>query len=494
MFNLFKNKNAEKESLDKILAKSADYKCIDYFNQKSKVSFTLKFLATLIDEKTVQESILPYLLEENFKQIDDAKEIIPLADIQISEDISQIEDKLFTGSVLLTVGGKENKFCFLGARKEIGRNVSLPEVEFSVIGPKESFVESLDQNLNLIRKRVPIKELIIEKLTVGTLSKTKVAILYIEGITNPENVNTVRQRIEDIEFDEITDSSYIVQIISDNQNSPFPQLLDTERPDRISAILAEGKVAIFVDGSPHALIGPTTLVEFFSSFEDYYLNWILSSFFRLIRLFAVVFSILVTPVYVATLSYHYELIPQDLMNTLVASRRAIPFPPILEALFLELTIELLREAGARLPTKVGQTIGIVGGIVIGTASVQAGLTSNILLIFIALAALASFTTPVYRIGNTIRLLRFPFLLFAELWGLMGIVICFCFLLTHLIRLTSLGRPYLEPLYPPRMQDLKDAFIRLSFDKQRKRPFLLNTKQPNRFHKEAAKKKKDIEDE
>ena len=493
MFSFFKNKNTEIDSLNKALTKSHDYKCVEYFNNKSNISFTLKFIATLVDEKTIQESVLPYLLEESFKHIDDVKKIIPLADIIFSEDISQIEERLFSGSVVLTVTGNENKFCFLGAQKVIGRNVSLPEVEFSVIGPKESFVESINQNINLIRKRVPIKELIIEKQTVGSLSKTQIAILYIDGITNTENVNTVRQRIKDIEFDEITDSSYIVQIISDNQNSPFPQLLDTERPDRISAILAEGKVAILVDGSPHALIGPTTLVEFFSSFEDYYLNWILSSFFRLIRLFAVLFSILVTPVYVATLSYHYELIPQDLLSTLVASRRAIPFPPILEALFLELTIELLREAGARLPTKVGQTIGIVGGIVIGTASVQAGLTSNILLIFIALAALASFTTPVYRIGNTIRILRFPFLLFAELWGLLGILVCFCFLLTHLIRLTSLGRPYLEPLYPPRRMDLRDAFIRLSFDKQRKRPFLLNTQQPNRITKKPVKKKKDIDE-
>lgn len=492
MFNLFKNKSIEKESLDRIFEKSHDYKNVEFTNNKTKISFCLTFLTTMVDEKTIQENVLPYLLEEDFRQIEDARQVIPLSDVQLSKDISQIEQKLFTGSVLLTVKGNDNKFCFLGARKEIGRNVSLPEVEFSVIGPKEAFVESLDQNLNLVRKRIPVKELIIEEVTVGTLSKSRVAILYLEGITNPENVNTVRQRIKDIEFDEITDSSYIVQIISDNQNSPFPQLLDTERPDRISAILAEGKVAIFVDGSPHALIGPTTLVEFFSSFEDYYLNWILSSFFRLVRLFAVVFSVLVTPVYVATLSYHYELIPQDLLGTLVASRRAIPFPPILEAIFLELTIELLREAGARLPTKVGQTIGIVGGIVIGTASVEAGLTSNILLIFIALAALASFTTPVYRIGNTIRLLRFPFLLFAELWGLLGIVVSFCFLLTHLIRLTSLGRPYLEPLYPPRGVDLKDAFIRLSFDKLRKRPFLVNTKQPSRFSK-SKKDKNDIEE-
>lgn len=493
MFNPFKPKNKDKEQLYKTLEKSHDFKNVDFINNKTKVSFSLTYVSSLTDEKIIKENILPYLLEENFREFEDVKEVLPLCQVEFSEDIDMIEKKLFNGSVLLKIKGIENKFCFLGAKKDIGRSVSLPEVEFSVIGPKEAFVESLEQNLNLIRKRIPVKELIIEEIIVGSLSKTKSAILYLDNIANTENVNTIRQRIKNIDIDGITDSSYIVQIISDNQNSPFPQLLDTERPDRIAAVLGEGKVAVLVDGSPHALLGPTTLVEFFSSFEDYYLNWILSSFFRLVRLFAVMFSILVTPVYVATLSYHYELIPQDLLGTLVASRRAIPFPPILEALFLELTIELLREAGARLPTKVGQTIGIVGGIVIGTASVEAGLTSNILLIFVALAALASFTTPVYRIGNTIRLLRFPFLLFAELWGLLGIVISFCFLLTHLIRLTSLGRPYLEPLYPPRGQDLKDAFIRLSFDKQRKRPFLLKTKQPYRFPQKSSKEKKDIEE-
>ncbi|WP_394234603.1 spore germination protein [Niallia oryzisoli] len=494
MFNLFKNKNKEKESVKQILSKSNDFKRVEFINEKTRLSFCLTFLSTLVDEKAIRESALPYLLEKEFHKLEDAEHIIPLPDVQLSTDLSTIEDKLFTGNVLLTIQGEVNHFCFFSVPKDTTRSITPPEVEFSVIGPKESFVESLDQNLSLIRKRIPVKELIIEEQTVGSLSKTRVAILYLDGITNIENVHTVKQRIKEIEFDEITDSSYIVQMISDNHNSPFPQLLDTERPDRVAAILAEGKVAVMVNGSPHALIAPTTLVEFFSSFEDYYLNWILASFFRLIRLFAVAFSILVTPVYVATLSYHYELIPQDLLSALVASRRAIPFPPILEAIFLELTIELLREAGARLPTKVGQTIGIVGGIVIGTASVDAGLTSNVLLIFVALAALASFTTPVYKMGNTIRLLRFPFLLFAELWGLLGILICFCFLLTHLIRLTSLGRPFLEPIYPLRRQDFKDSLIRLPFTKQRKRPFFLRTQQPNRFpEKAAAKKKKDIED-
>ncbi|MDF2904589.1 MAG: spore germination protein, partial [Bacillus sp. (in: firmicutes)] len=166
---------------------------------------------------------------------------------------------------------------------------------------------------------------------------------------------------------------------------------------------------------------------------------------------------------------------------------------ILEALFLELTIELLREAGARLPTKVGQTMGIVGGIVIGTASVEAALTSNVLLIIVALSALASFTTPVYKMSNTIRLLRFPFMVFAELWGLVGIVFCFCLLMTHLLRLKSLGRPFLEPIYPPRMADIKDAFVRLSFSQLSARPSYLRTEKPDRFNKQKAKKKKDIDE-
>lgn len=493
MWNLFNKNKSEKENSKEILTKSHDYTEVQFTNEKTKVSFCLAYISTLVDGKIINESALPPLLKENFNHTEDAKQILPITDVQLSKDASTIEKKLFNGYVLLTVKGEEGQFCFFSAKKEIERSISPPEVEFSVIGPKEAFVESIDQNLNLIRKRIPVKELIIEEIGIGTLSKTRVALLYLDGITNTENVNTVRQRLQDIEFDAITDSSYIVQMISDNQNSPFPQLLDTERPDRIAAILAEGKIAILCDGSPHALITPTTLVEFFSAFEDNFLNWILASFFRLIRLFAVAFSILITPVYVATITYHYELIPQDLLSTLVSSRRAIPFPPILEALFLELTIELLREAGARLPTKVGQTIGIVGGIVIGTASVEAGLTSNILLIMVALSALASFTTPVYRMGNTIRLLRFPFLIFAEIWGLLGIVFCFCIMLTHLIRLTSLGRPFLEPLYPPRKEDFKDALIRLPFTHQAKRPAFLRTKQPIRFNPKVKKEKKDIED-
>jgi len=490
-FKRQKNKH-EQEQKKKLLTASSDYKTLTYQNKKTGKHFSIHFISSLIDEHILDTTILSPLLEEEFEQLEDLKKIVP-GEFEISTDEKKLEEKMFSGHVVLKIESEPKKFAFLAARKEIVRNISLPEVEFSVVGPKEAFTELIEQNINLIRKRLPIKELVIEEFKVGKLTKTKVAVLYIDGICDKENVNTVRQRINEIEIDHIIDSSYIVELISDNHNSPFPQLLDTERPDRIASVLAEGKVAIMVDGSPHVLIGPTTLVEFFGSFEDYFLNYILASFFRIIRMFSVLFSLLITPIYVATLTYHHELIPKDLLNTLVSSRQGIPLPPFLEAMFLELTIELLREAGARLPTKVGQTIGIVGGIVIGTASVEAGLTSNVLLIIVALSALASFTTPVYKMGNTIRLLRFPFLIFAQMWGLLGIVFLFCVLLVHLLRLTSLGRPFLEPIYPLRLSDFKDSIVRLSFESQAKRPKLLRPKDDFRYSPKKAKEYKDIDE-
>jgi hypothetical protein len=481
------------EEWEKELAKSNEYKKTFYFNQQSGKKFQFTFMSSLVDDKVLDNNALPSLLKGELHNIADVKKLLPIADVELSNNTADIAKKLLSGYVMLTIEGDTSEFAFISAHKQVGRSVTTPEIEFSVVGPKEAFVEGIDQNLNLIRKRLAVKELIAEEFIVGKLSKTRVAVLYIDGITNERIINTVKQRIGDIEKEEIADSSYFTQMIADNGNSPFPQLLDTERADRVTSSLAEGKVVILVDGSPQALIGPTTLTEFFNSFEDYFLNWILASFIRLIRLFAVTFSIMITPLYVAVVTYHYQLIPKDLLITLVTSRRVVPFPPILEVLFLEITIELLREAGARLPTKVGQTIGIVGGIVVGTASVEAGLTSNVLLIFIALSALASFTTPVYQMSNTIRILRFPFLFMAELWGLLGITIAFCFLLAHLLRLTSLGFPFMEPIFPFRKQDFKDALFRFPFKDQANRPQLLRADDSSRFSKKKAQKKKDIDE-
>lgn len=426
----------------------------------------------LIDSITsyqyIQRDILPNIPKQ-FDSLEDVRDSLPVYDQFITDHLDLIKEKLFRGYVMIYQDHNPNEFLLVCATRTTERNVSLPEVEFSVVGPKEAFVESISTNLNLIRKRLPIPELQVEMMKVGEFTKTKIAIVYIEGIASEKNVQTLRERLKKVKYDHIIDSSYLVQFITDNRNSPFPQIIDTERPDRVTAVLSEGKIGILIDGSPQVLTCPTSAIEFFGSFEDYFINWILATFFRFIRFFAVFFSALSTPAYVAILTYHYQMIPIDLLATLTSSRADIPFPPIFEATILELAIELLREAGARLPTKVGQTIGIVGGIVIGTASVEAGLTSNVLLIIVAVAALASFTTPIYQMSNTIRFIRFPFLLFAQLYGLVGISLGITLLLAHLLRLRSLGNPYLAPLFPTQVEGYKDALIRLPFRLQRYRP-------------------------
>ncbi|MBM7094359.1 spore germination protein [Bacillus sp. H-16] len=455
--------------------------------------YYLHFYNSLVDTAPLNELIIKPLQKHPVFSFEDLKGKIPVKELNVAATGRDLEEGLHRGHVLIQFDPNEPYGLLVSVNRSENREVNIPEVEYSVIGPKEGLVEDLNINLNLIRKRLPVSTLCIKKIKVGSISHTEVAVLYLSDIANDDNVQTMIQRIEDIDYDEISDSSYINQFIEDNSNSPFPQLIDTERPDRVAAQLTEGKVAVMVAGSPSAITAPTTIIEFFSAFEDYFIPWHLASVFRMIRLFAVMFSVFSTPLYVAVITYHTELIPQDLLATLILSRSIIPFPPIIEAIFLELTIELLREAGARLPTKVGQTIGIVGGIVIGTAAVEAGLTSNVLLIIVALAALASFTTPIYRIGNTIRLIRFPFLLMAQLWGLLGISLLATFFLVHLITLKSLGRPYFEPIYPFRFKDLRDSFFRLPFKYQYDRPEVMQVKRSKRFSRQESRKSSDIDE-
>ncbi|WXB92439.1 spore germination protein [Bacillus sp. FJAT-52991] len=485
MKNIFKRNQSpfEKTELGQLLTLCQESNDFLTFRLRDDSPFFVSFYKTLINPDTVHQNILAALSNKKLADLQTIKEQLPIEDLLITENASKIKDKLMAGHVIFYQKEKSPSCLLVPALAVEKRQVAVPETEYTVIGPKEAFVEALDTNVNLVRKRLPVPELQMKEMVVGKLSKTRVKVAYVKGIANQENINTVIQRIQEIEYDQIPDSSFLMQMITDNKSSLFPQIVDTERPDRAASALSEGKIAILVDGSPHVLLAPTTLIEFFSAFEDYFYTWGIASVFRLIRLFAVTFSALSTPAYVAVLTYHYEMIPQDLLNTLVSSRSGIPFPPILEALILELTIELLREAGARLPTKVGQTIGIVGGIVIGTAAVQAGLTSNVLLIIVALSALASFTTPIYQVSYAIRFIRFPFLLSAQFLGLVGIMVCMALLFFHILNLSSLGRPFLEPIFPLRRMDLKDAIFRLPFDQQRLRPLQVRTEQSERFGKQ-----------
>ncbi|MCF6138620.1 spore germination protein [Pseudalkalibacillus berkeleyi] len=483
----------ESESLQELLSPFKNSKDFVQYELTGVTNCTISYIKTIVEPKILSETILEDIKDQQMTSLEEIKNQVSVQNQVITEDADLILQNILSGFIMIQLEESDERVLLIPAVSAETRKVSIPEVEFSVVGPKEAFVESLDTNINLIRKRLPLPELTVEEIVIGKLTKTRVSTIYIEGIANKENINTVKQRLEQIEFDEIIDSSYISQMISDNSHSPFPQLLDTERPDRVAGALAEGKIIILVDGSPHALSGPNTLIEFFSASDDYYLNWVLASALRIIRLFAVLFSVIATPLYVAILTYHHEMIPEDLMATIITSRADIPFPPILEVIILELAIELLREAGARLPIKVGQTIGIVGGIVIGTAAVEAGLTSNVLLIIVALSALASFTTPVYQIANAIRLIRFPFLIGAQWWGLIGVAMVMSIFLCHIIRLQSLGRPFFAPIYPLRISGLKDAFFRFPFNKQTIRPLQTRPEDPVRFNAKRTNEKRDIDE-
>ncbi|HDR3952692.1 TPA: spore germination protein [Bacillus anthracis] len=437
------------------LKKSSDF--VNYHTSDDEtMPYWISYYRPSLDGEKLQKYLMPTLLERPNASLEELKEHIPMSGITITNDLQKIEDMVLKGHAIVQVNQQDQKCMLANIAIDNYRAPTPPLNESTVIGPQEGFVEDIDTNINLVRKRLPVLDLQTKEMIVGEFSKTKVVMMYLDNLAEKDNVDFLEESLRALEYDQINDSAYIQELMG--EKSIFPLYINTERTDRVTKALIDGKIAIFVDGSPSVLLTPVSYFDFFISPEDYNVSWLYATFSRILRLIAVLFSICATPLYVAVLNYHYELIPSDLLETLILSRAQVPFPPLIEALFLELAIDLLREAGARLPMKVGQTLGIVGGIVIGQASVQAGLTSNILLIIVALSALASFITPIYKMGNAVRLLRFPFLIFAEIGGLFGISLGFIFLFTHLFRLTSLRKPY-ALFYPTRQQSVKDSWIR-----------------------------------
>ncbi|MEW4233435.1 spore germination protein [Bacillus thuringiensis] len=437
------------------LKKSSDF--INYHTSDDEtMPYWISYYRPSLDGEKLQKYLMPTLLERPCTSLEELKEHIPMSGITITNDLQKIEDMVLKGHAIIQLNQQDQKCMLANIAIDNYRAPTPPLNESTVIGPQEGFVEAIDTNINLVRKRLPVLDLQTKEMIIGEFSKTKVVMMYLDNLAEKDNVDFLEESLRALEYDQINDSAYIQELMG--EKSIFPLYINTERTDRVTKALIDGKIAIFVDGSPSVLLTPVSYFDFFISPEDYNVSWMYATFSRILRLIAVLFSICATPLYVAVLNYHYELIPSDLLETLILSRAQVPFPPLIEALFLELAIDLLREAGARLPMKVGQTLGIVGGIVIGQASVQAGLTSNILLIIVALSALASFITPIYKMGNAVRLLRFPFLIFAEIGGLFGISLGFIFLFTHLFRLTSLRKPY-ALFYPTRQQSVKDSWIR-----------------------------------
>ncbi|WP_082614947.1 spore germination protein [Paenibacillus sp. Soil787] len=374
------------------------------------------------------------------------------------KDFDEVVKNVLKGNIVIFFDQWNTALGFKAIGLET-RQVTESVTEPVVQGPRESTVENLSKNLGMLRLRLKTANLKIISLPTTGQTQTNVAYGYLEGTVNPEMLAEFQRRVAKLQNKEILETSYIEEVIEDSAYSPFPQYRYTERTDVAVASLLEGKIVVLVDGTGSILICPGLLVELLQSSEDYYQRTVVASLIRILRMFALFIAVGLPSVYIAFSTYHPELIPTVLLLAVVNSREGIPFPAVIEAFIMEFFFELLREAGIRLPRPVGSAVSIVGALVIGEAAINAGIASPIMVIIVALTGIASFAIPQYNFAISLRIIRFPVMLFAAVMGIFGILIAFMLIWLHLANLRSLGQPYLSPLGPFLPRQMKDVVIR-----------------------------------
>ncbi|WP_256757945.1 spore germination protein [Cohnella sp. WQ 127256] len=436
--------------------------------QATGTKAALVYLDSLTDNEVINNDIVNPLLSEGPVNKDEHPFHTNVGNIRKGTEWADLESAILSGDTVLLIDGNPDAF-FLDTKGWPKRAIEDPQIETSLKGAHQGFLETGTQNIALIRRYLPDRELKIKELTIGVRGKTKVWIMYLADVANPDLLKVLESRLAAIDVDSIINTGELVEYIEDNPYSPFPQFILTERPDSTVSQLLQGRMAVIVDCSPSVLVAPATFITFFQSIDDYSTRWMIASFIRLLRYLAFIIALILPATYIAFISFNYEVIPMQLLLSIAESRTRVPFPPLLEAMLMEITLEMMRESGIRLPAPVGQTVGIVGGIIIGQTAVQAGIVSNIMVIVVASTAIASFIIPSYDMGTAIRLLRFPMMIIAFMFGIVGIIIGLMILVAHLVSLESLGTPYGSPLAPFRWSDMKDTFVRIPLSKMVKRP-------------------------
>ena len=373
-------------------------------------------------------------------------------------DFNTLTNELTSGKTLFLIDGY-NKFFSIDTFYVEGRSISEPTSQNVIRGPKECFIENISVNISLLRKRIKNKALRVEDLSAGYITKTRIVIMYIDKIARKDIVDELKRRLNSIFIDSIFDSSYIEELIKDDRYSIFPEFLSSEKPDSVAAAILEGRVAILVDGTAYVLTAPALFIDFLQSSEDYYYPYAVSSLIRLIRFIAFLLTLIVPAGYIALSTFHQEMIPTPLLISIASQREGVPFPAFVEALFMEITFEILREAGVRMPRVIGPTISIVGALVLGQAAVQAGVISAVIVIIVSLTAISSFALPNYSMSNSIRVIRFILMILSATFGLYGVFIGLIVLTLHLCKLKSLGVPYMTPIAPTAKNGIRDTFLR-----------------------------------
>jgi spore germination protein KA len=436
----------------------------------------LVFIDGLVDGKGISDFLIESVMNSEVtgeKQDFDLFQFmldktVAVGSVKTIKNWNELYDSLLSGCTVIFLNGY-NKAISCETRGGDKRAIAEPTQQLSIRGPKDSFTEILRTNTALIRRRIKSPNLQVESMKVGTVTGTDLAILYIKGIANDKIVDEVKERLQRIEIDSIIDSGYIEQLIEDQTWTSFPTTFHSERPDVISSHLLEGRVAIIVDGSPFVLSVPAIFVQFFQAPDDYYSRFDLSTSIRLLRILAFFIALIGPSLYIAATTFHQEMIPTTLAIAIAAQRENVPFPAFVEALVMEITFEILREAGLRLPRAVGQAVSIVGALVIGQAAVEASIVSPVMVIVVSITAIANFSTPVFAMAISARLLRFALMILAAFIGFFGIMIGLMIITIHLCSLRSFGVPYMMPLAPYSWDGQQDVFIRFPVWAMKERP-------------------------
>jgi len=434
----------------------------------------LMFIQGMVNNEEISEFIIKYMSNPATRHEQPA-----VQELDTAKGLRQAVRNILSGNSVLFIEGTSDALI-PNTKGWPMRGVEQPHTESVVRGPRDAFCETLALNSALIRIRLKDPKLRLRHLVVGQRTHTDVFVMFVEGLAAPNVVEEIIRRIQSINVDAILESGYIEQMIQDRSWSPFPQMQNTERPDKATANLLEGKVVILVDGTPFALIAPAIFSQFYQSPEDYYERFYIATLLRIIRFISMSIALLLPSFYIAFSSFHPEMIPSRLLIAMAAGRSTVPFPSIVEAMLMEIAIEILREASVRLPGPIGPTIGIVGALVVGEAAVTAGLVSPIMVIIVALTTIGSFASPSYSASIAIRMLRFPLMLLAAMFGLYGIMLFVIIILIHLSSLKSFGVPYLSPLSPINLLGMRDLILRAPYSFLRTRPRMFHSRDQTRI--------------
>ncbi len=469
------------ENIDTISALFVD--CADVIKRKITVGDTNKvdiycvYVDNMINKDLLEQATIKQLFA-NLKDIPAGNQFEYIKDkglntVDLSEVITMNDliENVLSGDTVILVDGYD-KAIKVSVRGMPNRGVPTSENEVAIRGSKESFSEAFYINRVLLRRRIKDTNLKIKQFKVGVRSHTDVAICYLEDVAKPEIVGDIEKRLKEYVIDGIFDSGMLEQLTERNVYSPFPEYQTTERPDKAASAILEGRVAVLVDNSPFALLLPTTLNSFFQASDDSYTRWEVATFTRILRYFGAFLSIALPGLYIAVINYNAEVLTSAMALSFAAARDGVPFSVLFEVVMMEVAFQMLLEAGIRLPGPMGSTLGIVGGLIIGDAAVNANLVSPIVVIVIALTAISAFTVPNEPFASAFRIVRYLIIILSAFLGLYGFILGIMLLLNHLGGLKSFGMPYLVPFAASGINegtDTKDAIVRLPLRDLKRRP-------------------------